>query len=79
MALTATCTTSAFETIYDTLGMGGNRKFWGIDMGANRPNVCLWVCPMEYSSANFGDLLAFIPENLSGAQDFNKSIFYFKS
>lgn len=27
MALTATCTTSVFETIYDTLCMGGSRRF----------------------------------------------------
>ena len=79
MALTATCTTSAFETIYDTLGMGGSRRFWGIDMGADQPNVRLWVHPMEYSSVDFGDLLAFIPENPSSAQDFDKTIFYFKS
>lgn len=79
MALTATCTTDAFEVIYDTLAMGRGRRFWGIDMGTNRPNVNLWVRPIEYSSTNLGDLLVFIPEAPSSPDDFEKTIFYFKS
>lgn len=79
MALTATCTMDAFEVIYDTLAMGRGRRFWGIDMGTNRPNVNLWVRPIEYSSTNLGDLLVFIPEAPSSPDDFEKTIFYFKS
>ncbi|KAF8309380.1 P-loop containing nucleoside triphosphate hydrolase protein, partial [Amanita rubescens] len=77
MALTATSPTDTFEVIYDALGMGMSRNFWGIDMGTNRPNLRLWVRPIEYS--DLADLFVFIPENPSSALDFDKTIFYFKS
>jgi superfamily II DNA helicase RecQ len=48
LALTATCSTRTFEIIYKSLGMGGHRPFYGIDLGADRPNIAQWVRPMEY-------------------------------
>ncbi|KAF8666299.1 hypothetical protein AX14_006503, partial [Amanita brunnescens Koide BX004] len=69
--------TDTFEVIYDTLGMGMNRDFWGIDMGTNQLNLRLWVRPIEYS--DLADLFIFLPENPSSVLDFDKTIFYFKS
>ena len=77
MALTATSPTDTFEVIYDALGMGMNRDFWGIDMGTNQLNLHLWVRPIEYS--DLADLFIFLPENPSSILDFDKTIFYFKS
>jgi superfamily II DNA helicase RecQ len=77
MALTTTSPTETFEVVYDVLGMGVSRNFWGIDMGTNRPNLQLWVRPIGHS--NHGDLFVFIPENPVSALDFDKTIFYFRS
>ena len=77
MALTATSPTDTFEVIYNALGMGMNRNFWGIDMGTNQPNLCLWVHPIEYS--DLADLFIFILEKPSSALNFEKTIFYFKT
>ena len=35
---TATARTSTFDLIWSTLGYG-NRPFWGLDVGADRPNL----------------------------------------
>lgn len=43
LALTATCSTKTFEVIYQMLGMGGARPFYGIDLGADRPNLAQWI------------------------------------
>ncbi|KAF6744533.1 hypothetical protein DFP72DRAFT_825527, partial [Ephemerocybe angulata] len=56
VALTATCSTAAFETIYASLWMGTARNFYGLDMGSNRPNLALWVRPMSYSASSLGSL-----------------------
>jgi len=58
LALTGTCSTETFQTIYRTLGMGGARPFYGIDHGADRPNIAQRVHPMEYPVSSLYDLLA---------------------
>ena len=79
LALTGTCSTKTFETIYQTLGMGGTRPFYGIDCGSDRPNLAQWVRPMEYSVTSLHDLLAFVPKSPQRPSDFPKTIFYFKT
>ena len=79
LALTGTCSTKTFETIYHTLGMGGTRPFYGIDRGADRPNLAQWVRPMEYPASSLYDLLAFIPKSPKGPSDLPKTIFYLKT
>lgn len=79
LALTGTCSTKTFETIYQTLGMGGTRLFYGLDCGSDRPNLALWVRPMEYPASSLYDLLAFVPKSLQGPFDFPKTVFYFKT
>ncbi|KAF5374595.1 hypothetical protein D9615_008912 [Tricholomella constricta] len=79
MALTATCSTQTFEIIYTTLGMGGARPFWGIDLGSDRPNLAQWVRPLEYSVASMADLFAFVPHAPQSPEQFEKTIFYFRT
>ena len=79
LALTRTCSTETFHTIYCMLGMGGTRPFYGIDRGADCPNVAQWVCPMEYPVSSLYDLLAFMPKSPKGPFDFPKTIFYLKT
>ena len=38
VSCTATATTSTFDIIWTTLGYG-NRPFWGLDVGCDRPNL----------------------------------------
>ena len=78
LALTATCSTKTFEIIYQTLGMG-SRPFYGIDLGADRPNLAQWVRPMEYPASSLMDLLAFVPVSPQNPSDFEKTIFYLKT
>ncbi|KAF8871851.1 hypothetical protein CPB84DRAFT_1634391, partial [Gymnopilus junonius] len=52
LALTGTCSMKTFTTIYQTLGMGGEQPFYGLDLGVDRPNLVQWVRPMEYSASS---------------------------
>ena len=79
MALTATSSTETFELVYNALGLGIQRPFWGIDMGADRPNLAQWIRPMEYSVSSMADLMAFIPKSPTGLESFKKTIFYYKT
>jgi hypothetical protein len=79
LALTATCSTKTFEVIYMTLGMGVDKPFYGIDLGADRPNLALWVRPMEYAASSMVDLLAFVPTSPQSPSDFEKTIYFFKT
>ncbi|GJE85292.1 ATP-dependent DNA helicase RecQ-like protein [Phanerochaete sordida] len=78
-AFTATAPTHIFEEVYTSLSMGQTRPFWGMDLGADRPNVELWVRRMEYSLRSFASLFALIPEPTNKPDDLPKTIFYFKS
>ncbi|KAF8810424.1 hypothetical protein BYT27DRAFT_7209420 [Phlegmacium glaucopus] len=75
----ATCSTKTFEIIYTTLGMGVDKPFYGIDLGADCPNLALWVRPMEYAASSIVDLLAFVPTSSQSPSDFEKTIFFFKT
>jgi hypothetical protein len=59
--------------------MGGRRPFYGIDLGADQPNLAQWVKPMEYSANSLHDILAFVPLSPKRPSDFKKSNFYFKT
>ncbi|KIM71087.1 hypothetical protein PILCRDRAFT_24909, partial [Piloderma croceum F 1598] len=39
----ATLPTHIFENVYASLAMGEACPFWGIDLGADRPNLAFWV------------------------------------
>ena len=79
LAVTGTCSSETFETIYRTLGMGGGRPFYGVDRGSDRPNLKQWVRPMEYPASTLADLLAFVPKTPTQPSDFPKAIFYLKT
>jgi len=79
LVLTGTCSTETLQTIYRMLGMGGARPFYGIDRGADRPNIAQWVRLMEYPVSSLYDLLAFVPKSPKGPSDFPKTIFYLKT
>ncbi|KAF5334931.1 hypothetical protein D9611_012779 [Ephemerocybe angulata] len=79
LALSGTCPTETFQTIYKTLGMGGARRLFILDLGTNRPNLRLWVRPMKYSPTSLWDLLSFLPHAPLTPNDFVKAIFYFKT
>ena len=76
LAVTGTSSTETFETIYQTLGMGSARPFYGVDRGSDRPNLRQWVRPMEYPASSLVDLLAFVPKTPARPSDFPKAIFY---
>jgi superfamily II DNA helicase RecQ len=79
LSLTGTCSTKTFKTIYKTLGMGGARPFYGLDLGSDRPNLALWVRPIEFPLSTMADLFVFIPKAPMGPSDFKKTIMYFKT
>lgn len=81
-AFSATAPTQVFDTIYNSLGLGSTRPFWGIDLGADRPNLLQVLRPMQYSAKSFATLFGFIPANItatSSPDDLPKMIFYFKT
>ncbi|KLO04078.1 hypothetical protein SCHPADRAFT_811323, partial [Schizopora paradoxa] len=47
-AFSATLPTPTFHTVFNTLRMGENKRFWGTNVGCDRKNLELWVRPMEY-------------------------------
>ena len=75
----ATLPTEIFNFCFDTVGMGQHRPFWGIDLGSDRPNLALWVRPMEYSKSSFHALLPLVPDSPATPSDLPKSIFYFST
>ncbi|KAI0742045.1 hypothetical protein C8Q80DRAFT_1055675, partial [Daedaleopsis nitida] len=48
----ATFPTEVFNFCFTSVSMGDYRPFWGIDLGCDRPNVALWVRPMDYSKSS---------------------------
>ncbi|KAI1790168.1 P-loop containing nucleoside triphosphate hydrolase protein [Ganoderma leucocontextum] len=77
--LSATFPSEVFNLCLASCRMGENRRFWGIDLGTDRPNLALWVRPLEYSARSFAALFPFIPENPTTREDLPKSIFYFRT
>ncbi|KAI0739879.1 hypothetical protein C8Q80DRAFT_1073660, partial [Daedaleopsis nitida] len=44
--LSATAPTTTFELVYKMLRFGRVRPFWGIDLGADRANLAMYVRPI---------------------------------
>lgn len=63
MACTATCPTSTFTLIWDTLGYG-NRPFWGLDVGIDRPNLLFITRQLEHPKQPMLDILNLLPAHL---------------
>ena len=73
----ATFPTEIFDFCFDSVAMGLGRPFWGIDLGSDRPNLALWVRPMEYTKSGYAALFHLIPGSPEDSRDLPKSIFYF--
>ncbi|KAF5319131.1 hypothetical protein D9611_014097 [Ephemerocybe angulata] len=81
LACTATCSTSTFNTLWDTLGYG-RRPFWGLDVGIDRPNLLYDIRPLANQKEPLLDILNFLPSNISHTtrlSDLFKSLLYFNS
>lgn len=81
VACTATARTSTFDLIWSTLGYG-NRPFWGLDVGADRPNLFYITRPISDPKQPLLDILNLLPAILDGntkLNDINKSLFYYDS
>lgn len=80
-ACTATCSTPTFDALWKILKFG-QRPFWGLDVGVDRPNLLYDIRPLTNTKAPILDILNFFPKTLSSITDaaqLPKCIFYFKS
>lgn len=80
LACTATCTTETFDLIWDTLAFG-NRPFWGIDVGCDRPNLFFSVREIENDNPAL-NILDILPETMDASTpptDIPKCLFYMDS
>nr|VWO95074.1 ATP-dependent RNA helicase mak5 (EC [Ganoderma boninense] len=73
----ATFPTDVFNFCFESVGMGLGRPFWGMDLGSDRPNLALWVRPMEYTKSSYAALFHLLPGSPEHSHDLPKSIFYF--
>jgi len=81
VACTATARTSTFDLIWSTLGYG-NRPFWGVDAGTDRPNLFYIIRPYTDPQNPFLDILNLLPKILDGSttfEDIEKCLLYFDS
>lgn len=81
VACTATCQTSTFNTIWDTLGFGC-RPFWGVDVGVDRPNLFFLIRALTNPKNPALDILNILPARLDPStklEDIPKTILYFDS
>ncbi|KAF5329335.1 hypothetical protein D9619_009479 [Psilocybe cf. subviscida] len=81
VACTATCPTSTFTLVWDTLGYG-NRPFWGLDVGVDRPNLLYIARPLENPKQPMLDILNILPTHLNDETlqaAIAKSLLYFDS
>ncbi|KAF8816642.1 P-loop containing nucleoside triphosphate hydrolase protein [Phlegmacium glaucopus] len=81
VACTATARTSTFDLIWSTLGYG-NRPFWGLDVGTDRPNLFYITRPISDPKQPLLDILNLLPGILDGGtklEDIRKSLLYFDS
>ncbi|KAJ7710311.1 P-loop containing nucleoside triphosphate hydrolase protein [Mycena metata] len=81
VACTATASTATFNTIWSSLGFG-NRPFWGIDVGCDRPNLLYLTRAITNNSNPVLDVLDFLPQTLSNEtprEAVDKMLFYFDS
>ena len=81
ISCTATCRTSTFNLIWDTLGYG-NRPFWGLDVGTDRPNLFFITRPLSDPKNPLLDILNLLPAVLDCStplEDIPKCLLYFDS
>jgi superfamily II DNA helicase RecQ len=78
---TATATTSTFNIIWKTLGYG-NRPFWGLDVGCDRPNLFYITRPILNTTNPLLDILFILPQVLDNTtllEAISKCLLYFDS
>ncbi|KAL1713372.1 P-loop containing nucleoside triphosphate hydrolase protein, partial [Schizophyllum commune] len=81
IACTATARTSTFSTIWKSLGFG-QRPFWGIDVGIERPNLFFHVRALQHPRKPILEVLSFLPLVLNDRttrSSIDKGIIYFDS
>ncbi|KAL1657907.1 P-loop containing nucleoside triphosphate hydrolase protein, partial [Schizophyllum commune] len=81
IACTATARTSTFATIWKSLGFG-QRPFWGIDVGIERPNLFFHVRELQHPRKPILEILSFLPLILNDQTPrdaIDKGIIYFDS
>lgn len=75
----ATFPSHVFNACHRLVNLGQQLPFWGIDLGADRPNIAQWVRPMEFPARSYASLFAFVPDAPAQREDLPKTIFYFKT
>ncbi|KAI0038104.1 P-loop containing nucleoside triphosphate hydrolase protein, partial [Auriscalpium vulgare] len=78
-ACTATCSTDTFNVIWNSLGFG-NRPFWGLDVGCDRPNLLFLTRVLQNTQNPVLDALNILPEKIANDAPRNalpKSLLYF--
>ena len=81
VACTATARTSTFDLIWNTLGYG-NRPFWGLDVGTDRPNLFYITRPISDPKQPLLEILNLLPSILDAStalKDIPKCLLYFDS
>ncbi|KAK7433877.1 hypothetical protein VKT23_020502 [Stygiomarasmius scandens] len=81
VACTATCRTKTFDLLWVTLRFGC-RPFWGIDIGADRPNLFFHTRILKNTDNPVLDALNLLPSHIDDStrrEDIGKSLFYFDS
>ncbi|PPQ76514.1 hypothetical protein CVT24_010875 [Panaeolus cyanescens] len=81
LACTATCSTTTFDTIWDTLAFGC-RPFWGLDVGVDRPNLFFLIRELINTREPILDILGILPSTITNEttpDDIPKSLLYFSS
>ena len=63
VSCTATATTSIFNVIWKMLGYG-ERPFWGLDVGCDRPNLFYITRPIANTANPLLDILFILPQVL---------------
>ena len=66
VACTATARTSTFDLIWNTLGYG-NRPFWGLDVGTDRPNLFYITRPISDPKQPLLEILNLLPSVLDNS------------
>ncbi|KAJ7690513.1 P-loop containing nucleoside triphosphate hydrolase protein, partial [Mycena rosella] len=68
VACTATCATSTFNIIWDSLGFG-HRPFWGLDAGSDRANLFFSTQTLTNIHDPILDILNLLPADLDDKSD----------
>jgi len=79
VACTATCQTSTFNTIWQTLAYG-DRPFWGVDVGSDRKNLFFAVRQLEHPELPILNILGLLPSSITPETVLDaiaKCLFYF--